>query len=43
MAGAFGVADYGDGARVQAVTRVKAEQASKRSMQRTTRLPYREG
>src|SRR5260370_11082352 len=31
----------GDGASVQAVTRVNAEQASKRTMHRPTRLPYR--
>ena len=31
----------GDGASVQAVTRVNAEQASKRTMRRPTRLPYR--
>src|SRR5580704_10703100 len=32
---------YGDSASVQAVTRVNAEQASKRTMRRPTRLPYR--
>src|SRR5215470_3761507 len=32
---------YGDSASVQAVTRVNAEQASKRTMHRPTRLPYR--
>ena len=31
----------GDSASVQAVTRVNAEQASKRSMRRPTRLPFR--
>src|SRR5712672_396717 len=31
----------GDGASVQAVTRVNAEQASKRTMRRPTRLPFR--
>jgi hypothetical protein len=36
-----GVTKYGDSASVQAVTRVNAEQASKRSMRRPTRLPYR--
>src|SRR5208337_1959192 len=38
--GAFGeaVTKYGDGASVQAVTRVNAEQASKRTMRRPTRL-----
>src|SRR5437762_11662333 len=35
------VTKYGDSASVQAVTRVNAEQASKRSMRRPTRLPYR--
>src|SRR5467141_3378055 len=30
-----------DGSSVQAVTRVNAEQASKRTMHRPTRLPYR--
>ena len=35
------VTRYGDSASVQAVTRVNAEQASKRSMRRPTRLPYR--
>jgi hypothetical protein len=38
VAEAFG---YGDSASVQAVTRVNAEQASKRTMRRPTRLPYR--
>jgi hypothetical protein len=40
---AFGeaVTKYGDGASVQAVTRVNAEQASKRSMRRLTRIPNR--
>ena len=33
--------EIGDSASVQAVTRVNAEQASKRSMRRPTRLPYR--
>jgi integrase len=32
---------YGDSASVQAVTRVNAEQASKRTMRRPTRLPFR--
>ena len=32
---------YGDSASVQAVTRVNAEQASKRTMRRSTRQPYR--
>src|SRR5260370_24736584 len=32
---------YGDGASVQAVTRLNAEQASKRTMRRPTRLPFR--
>src|SRR5260370_9879267 len=32
---------YGDGASVQAVTRLNAEQASKRAMRRATRLPFR--
>src|SRR3984893_5630829 len=31
----------GDGASVQAVTRVNAEQASKRTMRRPTRRPFR--
>src|SRR5258708_33952162 len=35
------VTNYGDSASVQAVTRVNAEQASKRSMRRPTRLPLR--
>lgn len=35
------VTKYGDSASVQAVTRVNAEQASKTSMRRPTRLPYR--
>jgi hypothetical protein len=35
------VTRYGDSASVQAVTRVNAEQASKRTMHRPTRLPYR--
>ena len=35
------VTKYGDGASVQAVTRVNAEQASKRTLRRPTRLPYR--
>ena len=35
------VTKYGDSASVQAVTRVNAEQASKRSMHRSTRRPYR--
>src|SRR4249920_391790 len=35
------VSIYGDSASVQAVTRVNAEQASKRTMRRPTRLPYR--
>src|SRR5271166_3107288 len=33
--------NYGGSASVQAVTRVNAEQASKRTMHRPTRLPYR--
>jgi hypothetical protein len=33
-----GVTKYGDSASVQAVTRVNAEQASKRSMRRPTQL-----
>ena len=35
------VTKYGDSASVQAATRVNAEQASKRTMRRPTRLPYR--
>ena len=35
------VSQIGDSASVQAVTRVNAEQASKRTMRRPTRLPYR--
>ena len=35
------VSQIGDSASVQAATRVNAEQASKRSMRRPTRLPYR--
>ena len=35
------VTNYGDSASVQAVTRVNAEQASKRSMRRPTRQPFR--
>ena len=35
------VSRIGDSASVQAATRVNAEQASKRSMCRPTRLPYR--
>src|SRR2546430_4480418 len=35
------VSRYTVTARVQAVTRVNAEQASKRTMRRPTRLPYR--
>ena len=35
------VSRIGDSASVQAVTRVNAEQASKRTMCRPTRLPYR--
>ncbi|CAG9186835.1 hypothetical protein LMG23994_06411 [Cupriavidus pinatubonensis] len=35
------VTKYSDGASVQTVTRVNAEQASKTSMRRPTRLPYR--
>jgi len=35
------VTTYGDSASVQAVTRVNAEQASKRTMRRPTRRPYR--
>ena len=34
------VTTYGDSASVQAVTRVNAEQTSKRSMRRPTRPPY---
>ncbi len=34
-------AKYGGSASVQAVTRVNAEQASKRTLRRPTRLPYR--
>ena len=43
MAEAFGkrVTIYGDSASVQAVTRVNAEQASKRTMRRPTRQPFR--
>jgi hypothetical protein len=43
IAEAFGmrVTKYGDSASVQAVTRVNAEQTSKRSMRRPTRPPYR--
>ena len=43
IAEAFGkrVTKYGDGASVQAVTRVNAEQASKRTMRRPTRQGYR--
>jgi len=43
IAEAFGkrVTKYGDSASVQAVTRVNAEQASKRTMHRPTRQPYR--
>ena len=37
------VSRIGDSASVQAATRVNAEQASKRTMCRPTRLPYREG
>ena len=33
--------EFGDRASVQAATRVNAEQASKRTMCRPTRLPYR--
>ena len=32
---------FGDSASVQAATRVNAEQASKRTMRRPTRLPFR--
>ena len=35
------VTKYGDSASVQAVTRVNAEQTSKRSMRGPTRQPYR--
>ena len=35
------VSRIGDGASVQAVTRVNAEQASKRTMRRPTRQPFR--
>jgi len=35
------VTKYGDSASVQAVTRVNAEQASKRTMRRPTRQPLR--
>jgi hypothetical protein len=35
------VTKYGDSASVQAVTQVNAEQASKRTMRRPTRLPFR--
>ena len=35
------VSRFGDSASVQAETRVNAEQASKRTMCRPTRLPYR--
>ena len=35
------VTKYGDSASVQAVTRVNAEQASKRTTRGPTRLPYR--
>ena len=35
------VTKYGDSASVQAVTRVNAEQASKRTMRRPTRQPFR--
>ena len=43
VAEAFGmrVTIYGDSASVQAVTRVNAEQASKRTMRRPTRRPFR--
>ena len=34
-------AKYGGSASVQAVTRVNVEQASKRTLRRPTRLPYR--
>ncbi len=36
------VSRIGDSASVQAVTRVNAEQASKRTMRRPTRRPFRE-
>jgi len=36
------VSQIGDSAGVQAATRVNAEQSSKRTMRRSTRLPYRE-
>jgi len=35
------VTTYGDSASVQAVTRVNAEQASKRTLRRLTRSPFR--
>ncbi len=35
------VSQIGDSASVQAVTRVNAEQASKRTMRRPTRQPFR--
>ena len=35
------VSQIGDSASVQAVTRVNAEQASKRTMHRPTRRPFR--
>ncbi len=35
------VTKFGDSASVQAVTRVNVEQASKRTLRRPTRLPYR--
>src|ERR1700724_1313713 len=35
------VSQIGDSASVQAVTRVNAEQSSKRTMRRSTRQPYR--
>ena len=35
------VSRIGDSASVQAVTRVNAEQSSKRTMRRSTRQPYR--
>ena len=43
IAEAFGmrVTKYGDSASVQAVTRVNAEQTSKRTMRRPTRQPFR--
>jgi hypothetical protein len=44
VAEAFGsVSRIGDSASVQAVTRVNAEQASKRTMRRPTRHPFGEG